>query len=220
MPDPSPAVSLTWQPAESGITVIQSYSIFRAEDGGAQALLINCKVLRDFLGGIIGVEHCTTVPSIPSDDDSGSVYDKVTNEQAPVTYIDTTVAIGHQYCYQIQAIPLGNNQSVAQGPPSMSNVACTTAVLQAPTLAGSHDITGAGVVLQWSLPTGQYLNVTGWTVFKSIDGGAFAQLAAPGPSQLSLEDTAIAAGHTYAYYVTYAAAALTSPQSLTFTISL
>lgn len=219
MPAPALAINLTWSPAESGITDIASYSIFRAVDGGASTLLINCPVLRDFLGGIIGVQNCTTVPNIPTNDDSGSVYDK-TVPDAPITYVDTAVSIGHQYCYQITAIPMGNNQAVAQGPPNNSNVACTTPTLVAPSLGGLQDPVGGGVVLQWGLPVGEYLDVTGWTVQRSVNSGAFSVLASVGANQLSLEDTAVSTGNTYSYFVTYTAFATASAQSLVFTISL
>lgn len=120
--------NLTWTPAETNITEIAKYSINRSVDGGPLIPLIVCAVLRDFLGGIIGVQNCTTTPSIPHDDtSSGSVYDKVTVEDAPITYIDSTVLPGHTYCYNVLATPMGNNQSVAQGPPSpTSNTACVT----------------------------------------------------------------------------------------------
>lgn len=128
---------LTWTPAESGITEIASYSIFRGLDGALPTLLITCAVLRDFLGGIVSVQHCTTTPSIPVDDtsdqprpgdSSGSVFDKLTNEDAPVTYLDAGLTSGHTYCYYIVATPMGNNQSAGQGPPSPpSNTACVTA---------------------------------------------------------------------------------------------
>lgn len=86
-------LSLTWSPSETGITEIASYSIYKGQDGVTPVLLITCKVLRDFLGGIIGVEHCTTVPSIPADDtsdqsspgdSSGSVFDRVTKDRKSV----------------------------------------------------------------------------------------------------------------------------------------
>lgn len=121
--------SLTWSPSETDISEILSYTIVRSVDGDPFEVLIVCNVLRDFLGGIIGVENCTTVPSIPHNDsgDSGSVYDKVTNEDAPVTYVDTTLSSGHTYCYAVFSTPMGNNQSVAQGPPSAnSNIVCVT----------------------------------------------------------------------------------------------
>jgi hypothetical protein len=132
----STTAKLTWTPAETGITEIESYTIFRGLDGALPFALVTCAVLRDFLGGIIGVERCTTTPSIPADDTSdqpqpsdasGSVFDKPTNHDAPITYLDVGLTSGHTYCYYVVANPMGNNQSVAQGPPSApSNVSCVT----------------------------------------------------------------------------------------------
>lgn len=118
--------TLTWTPSQTDISEIASYSIYRGTDGATPTLLVTCNVLRDFLGGIIGVQNCTTTPSIPHDDtSSGSVYDKVTVEDAPVTYVDTNLQNGSTYCYYVVGTPMGNNQSVAQGPPSApSNTSC------------------------------------------------------------------------------------------------
>jgi hypothetical protein len=117
---------LTWSPSETDITEIRSYSIYRGIDGATPTLLLVCEVERDFLGGITGVESCTTTPSIALDD-TGRVIDKVTVEDAPISYVDSAVTVGHTYCYYVTAQVLGNNQSVAQGPPSAaSNTACVT----------------------------------------------------------------------------------------------
>ncbi|HSV90918.1 MAG TPA: hypothetical protein VLH80_07445 [Nitrospiraceae bacterium] len=219
MPTAPIPLTLTWTPAETGITEIDSYTIFRAVDGGAQTVLVECAVLRDFLGGIIGVENCTTVPSIPTDDtSSGSVYTVVTNEDAPITYVDETVQIGHQYCYQIMATPMGNNQSVAQGPPISSNIACLTESLSPPTLSGWYNPGGPAANTVWSLPVGEFLAVTGWSLYRSVNGGAYALLTSLAANVLSYADTAVSSGNTYSYYVTYTAASLTSPQSTPFAV--
>lgn len=121
--------AVLWTPSQTDITEIRSYTIFRGQDGAPPTQLLVCNVLRDFLGGIIGVQNCTTTPSIPSDDDTGQVIDKVTVEDAPILYVDSAVTSGHTYCYYVTAQPMGNNQSVAQGPPSpASNTACVTVV--------------------------------------------------------------------------------------------
>jgi hypothetical protein len=120
--------TLTWSPAESDITEIRSYTIFRGVDGATPMQLIVCAVQRDFLGGIIGVQHCTTTPTVPNDN-TGPVVDKPGPEDAPITYVDTGLSIGHTYCYYVSAQPLGNNQSVGQGPASApSNTVCVSVV--------------------------------------------------------------------------------------------
>lgn len=116
---------LVWSPSETDITEIASYTIYRGVDGTAPSQFLACRVLRDFLGGIIGVQHCTTTPSVP-DDDTGDVVDKVAIEDAPITYLDTaTDPTNHIYCYYVNAQVMGNNQAVGQGPPSTaSNTVC------------------------------------------------------------------------------------------------
>jgi len=116
--------TLTWNPSETGITEIKSYTIFRNVDGGLYAQLAVCPVLRDFLGGIIGVQGCTlaTPPEHPKDPWTNVI------EDSPVTYVDATVIAGHTYCYYVTAQPLGNNQSTAQGSDSTpSNIQCILA---------------------------------------------------------------------------------------------
>lgn len=105
---------LTIGPAETGITEIDSYDIYRAVDGGVLLLLAHCQVNRDFLGGIISITNCvlTVLPEHPGDPWTNVI------EDCPFTYTDTAVTGGHQYCYEVVANPMGNNQSVAQGPPS------------------------------------------------------------------------------------------------------
>jgi hypothetical protein len=118
------SVQLTWTAAETDITEIASYSIFRNVDAGEYTLLINCPVLRDMFGGIIGVQGCTTTAS--PDDDTGQVAEKFI-EDAPITYVDATVASGHAYCYYVTAYPMGNVAYGGSGPPSPpSNVQCFT----------------------------------------------------------------------------------------------
>jgi hypothetical protein len=119
--------NLTWTPAETDITEIVSYTIWRGVDGATPTSLIVCAVQRDFLGGIIGVANCTTIPTVPNDN-TGPVVDKPGPEDAPISYVDSTLTVGHVYCYAVSAQPLGNNQSVGQGPPSpQSNTVCITA---------------------------------------------------------------------------------------------
>jgi hypothetical protein len=165
--------TLTWTPSETDITEIASYVINRSVDNGPFMPLIVCAVLRDFLGGIIGVQHCTTIPSVPQNDDSGSVYDKTTNEDAPITYVDTTVAGGHTYCYNVVAAPMGNNQSVAQGPPSApSNVACVSVAGTFAWTSRGNVLSSVGAYAMASDGAGNTLLIDGTgRVLLSTDGG-------------------------------------------------
>lgn len=207
-------IVLTWTPAESGITDIASYTIMRSIDGGPQAVLVVCPVLRDFLGGIIGVENCTLaqLPEAPGDPEVNVPPDQ------PITYLDNAVSLGHDYCYQILATPMGNNQSVAQGPPVNSNVACSVTALAAPILDAWFDMTDEAAGLMWGLPAGSYVLVTGWTINRSVNGGAFALLTTVGQNELSLLDESVTSGNTYEYEVTYTALSTTSPASLPVTV--
>lgn len=200
----SGTVTVTWTPADSGITEIASYSVYKGIDGAVPTLLITCNVRRDFLGGIIGVQNCTTVPSIPRDDtSSGSVYDKPTNEDAPVTYLDTAVSLGHTYCYYVVANPMGNNQSVAQGPPSApSNTSCVTMVLPtATTPVLSEQLQNPNVALTWTAATvGAGAVITNYQVWRNLNGGSFSLLTTVG-NVLAYLDTATTPGDTNQYFV-------------------
>lgn len=200
----SHSITLTWSPSETDITEIASYTIFRGVDGATPTLLLVCAVQRDFLGGIIGVEHCTTIPSIPHNDsgDSGSVYDKVTVHDAPVSYVDTTVTVGHTFCYYVTAQPMGNNQSVAQGPPSApSNTTCVTvtATATAVVLTGQV-INNNSVELDWTASSIEGSTISGYQVWRNQNGGAFILLTSPG-NVLTYTDNAVVLGVIYGYFV-------------------
>lgn len=197
-------VSLTWTPSETDITEIASYTISRNVDGGAFSALITCNVLRDFLGGIIGVQGCSTIPSIPHNDtSSGSVFDKTTNEDAPITYVDSTAALGHTYCYNVFSSPMGNNQSVAQGPPSAaSNTVCVPVIFPTPTTPVlSLQLNYPNIVLNWTAATiGVGAAITNYQVWRSLNGGGFALLTTVG-NVLTYTDIGSVVGDTNAYFV-------------------
>lgn len=198
-------VSITWTPAETDISEILSYTILRGVDGAAPTSFLVCAVRRDFLGGIISVANCTTVPSIPHNDssDRGSIYDITTNRDAPVTYVDTTAVLGHTYCYAVYAIPMGNNQSVAQGPPSPnSNTVCVTPVIPQAT-PPFLVLTQASLhaILNWTASTIAFGTIVGYQIFRGIDGGALTLYTTTG-NVLTYTDTDVGLqGHTVAYYV-------------------
>lgn len=118
----SGSISVTWTPAETDITNIQEYEVSRSVDGAAYAPLVTCVLVKDFLGGIIGITNATfpVSPEHPNDP-----WTNVPPDQ-PATYVDTAVSGGHTYCYMVEAIPQGNNQYVAQGPPITSAPVCAT----------------------------------------------------------------------------------------------
>lgn len=192
--------TLTWSPAETDITEIATYQIFRNEDAGEYALLIECAVLRDMFGGIIGVQHCTTTAS--RDDDTGQVVDKFI-EDAPVTYVDDTVQQGHAYCYYVLATPMGNNLYTGSGPPSApSNVLCVTVLATAtiPVLAGSI-ISPTEIDLSWTAATVVGSTIATYVLYRQTDGGGYSIRATIASPVLIFADTTVSAGHTYDYFV-------------------
>jgi hypothetical protein len=193
------ALRLTWSPAVSDITEILSYTIFRGVDGVAPTQFLVCKVLRDFLGGIIGIDHCTTAPVVPASEPNA---DKTPVQDSPITFIDTTVVISHTYCYYVTAQPLGNNQSMGQGPASApSNTACATAVrpvATTPVLSGSLGVYPT-IVLDWTASTVSGGVITNYQLFRQIDGGAFSSLIVLGNVLEYIDSPPV--GHLYGYYV-------------------
>lgn len=195
------SLKLTWTPAESNITEIRSYTIFRGVDGATPILLLLCNVQRDFLGGIIGVQHCTTVPSVP-DDDTGELVDKVIIEDSPISYVDAAVTVGHTYCYYITAVPLGNNQSVAQGPQISSATVCAVAVVPTATtpVLTAVVLPYPDILLNWTASTVSDGTITNYQIFRQSDGGAFSLLTTVG-NVLTYLDTTEPVGHLYGYFV-------------------
>jgi len=113
-----------------------------------------------------------------------------------VGYTDTAVAVGNTYAYQViavngalQSLPSNTASITITAPAAPSNL---TAQLQA----------GPAVLLTW---LDNATDEAGFIVERAANGGAFAQIAAPGPragtGTVSLTDTAVTAGITYAYRV-------------------
>jgi len=186
---------LTWTPADSDITEIASYDIYRGLNGATPTLLLSCAVERDFLGGIIGVDDCTLaiLPEHPGDPWTNVV------EDCPIIYLDAgesqpllnengqpllnedgqpLMSEGGPlppgaYCYYIIANPMGNNISTAQGPPSApSNTVCVT-ISSALDWTFRGDIAGANAIYGVATDgAGLTLLVDGaGHVYASTDGG-------------------------------------------------
>ena len=211
---PGLQINLVWTPAESGITDIASYTIYRGVDGATPTSFLVCNVLRDFLGGIVGVQNCTLAeyPEHPGDPEVNVPPDQ------NITYVDEDVSLGHDYCYMIVATPMGNNQSVAQGPPVNSDVACSVTALLAPVLNSWYDMTDAAAGLQWGLPDGFFILLTGWTISRAINGGSYSVLTTVGANELSFLDETVESGNDYSYTITYTAFSMTSAASAPTTV--
>lgn len=188
---------LVFSPAVNDITEMAAYVIHRSVDGSEFEELTFCAVIRDLLGAIIGIDNCTT-PIVPSS------ADKQLWREMPVTYVDTTVAVNHEYCYAVQAFPLGNNMSNNQGPPSaISSQVCITIIAKAttPVLQGQV-INNAAVLLDWTQSTVEDSIIDHYEIWKNQDGGAFFHLTNTLTGDtLEYEDDAVATNHVYMYYV-------------------
>jgi hypothetical protein len=116
-----------------------------------------------------------------------------------VIYTDTTVTAGNTYVYQVKAV----NGVVSS---AYTNTVSVAVPLPPPPAAPTSLIaavqTGPRVQLTWQdNATGE----TGFVVERAANGGAFAQIAAPGPrtgtGNVSYTDTTVTAGNTYTYRV-------------------
>lgn len=191
----SHSVQLTWTPAETDITEIAAYLIFRSVDGGEYLEYQFCAVNRDFIGSIVSIDHCTTV-TVPA----GAT--KQFFDDAPVSFVDLGLLVNHIYCYYVQAVPLGNNQSHAQGPPSApSNVLCFSILAQAtaPVLSGLV-VTNDRFELDWTASTIEGSTIQGYQLFRNQNGGAFSLYQTLG-NVLTYTDLGVTVGPVYGYHV-------------------
>jgi len=134
-----------------------------------------------------------------------------------VSFSDTTVASNAAYWYRVFAIgsPVGDTQAYpgSLGFPTMaadsvSNTLAvqvgtpTTAVPADPTLLTATVLSGPRVSLTWR---DNATNETGFVVERSTNGGAFVQIATPGPrnntGNVTYVDTTVTAGNSYSYQV-------------------
>lgn len=192
------SLSVTWTPAESGITNMEEYQISRSVNGGAYAPYETCVLQKDFLGGIIGITNATfpIQPELPNDP-----WANVPPDQS-ATFIDTEVVLGSTYCYMVEAVPQGNNQYVAQGPPITSQPVCILVAIPAPVLVGRYDFTADAVDLSWSMAPTWEAAVENWELYKEVNGGGFTLLTTLSPGTLNYTDTAASnINDQYSYYV-------------------
>jgi hypothetical protein len=191
-------INLTWTPAESGVTDIASYLIFRSLNGAPFVQIAECDLVRDFLGGITGITNAT-FPQYP--EHPGDPWTNVPPDQ-PATFADTNISVGFEYCYYVQAVPLGNNQSVAQGPPVNSPTVCLTVALESPTLSGSYDFTNTASDLSWTMPGSWGASVQNYQIYRSAAGGTFSLLTTVSGTTTSYTDsTATDWKDGYQYYI-------------------
>ncbi|MEI6512251.1 MAG: multicopper oxidase domain-containing protein [bacterium] len=129
-----------------------------------------------------------------------------------VTYLDTTVAVGNTYAYRVKAVAGALSSAY-------SNTASVSVILLAPT----NLVATLNAVTQVSLTFRDNSTIeTGFIMERSVNGGAFSQIAARGPRNgtggVTYVDTTVAAGNTYAYRVMAVAGAISSAYTNTATV--
>jgi uncharacterized delta-60 repeat protein len=107
-----------------------------------------------------------------------------------ISYQDTGLAPGKEYCYRIDAVSGSLN--------SRKLSACLTTSLSAPTQAAVQAVSVSRLDLTWTNVAGN----TGYKVERKIGaGGSWSDLAMIGPDVTFYSDTGLAAGQAYFYRV-------------------
>ncbi|HEY9476504.1 MAG TPA: DNRLRE domain-containing protein, partial [Mycobacteriales bacterium] len=131
----------------------------------------------------------------------------VTTTTNATTYVDTTVAAGTPYTYQVAALDAAGNVSPLSAPASVTtpNNADTTPP-SAPTGLAAEEVSSTEIDLGWTASSDSGTGVSGYRVYrKASSESAFTLLATTvgnGPGQTSYADTTVRASTTYQYYVT------------------
>jgi FtsP/CotA-like multicopper oxidase with cupredoxin domain len=136
--------------------------------------------------------------------DNGAGFTQIASLPADSTsYIDTTVAFGSLYEYQVVAL----NGLVMSGYSNIAAVDWTGAAPTAPSNLAANVVSATQVDLSW---TDNALNETGYIVERSDNGGAFVQIATLSADSVTYTDTAVSGGNDYTYQVAATNAAGTS----------
>jgi len=130
------------------------------------------------------------------------------------TYTDGTVTNGRTYRYRVVIFN-------AAGTATSGTVSITAQIMSPPTNLRAAVQTGPQVLLTWT----DNSNIeTGFVVERSTNGGAFAQIAAPGPrggtGTVTYTDATVVLGNTYAYRVKAMRGTVSSAYTNTATISV
>jgi titin len=108
-----------------------------------------------------------------------------------VSYIDSTVSTGSTYAYRVAATNL-------MGLTAYTNTVSINVPLNAPSNLTATLQSGPKINLAW---TDNSSNESGFTLQRSVNGGAFLTLANLGPNVTSYVDSALTIGNTYTYQV-------------------
>jgi fibronectin type 3 domain-containing protein len=109
------------------------------------------------------------------------------------SYVDTTVTNGTTYYYTVAAVN-GSGQGASSGEAS----ATPQAAPAAPTGAHTTLVSTTEIDLAW---TDNATNAAGYNFLRSVNGGAYTQIATLGASAASYDDTTLTAGTSYSYEV-------------------
>ncbi len=142
----------------------------------------------------------------------GSGYSLIASPTTPY-FADTGLTPGITYSYKVGAADAAGNTSGQSAVVTATPLANGGGDTQAPTVPGTPTVTAgtSQATLSWTGSTDN-VGVTGYKVFRSSGGGAYAQVGAPVGS--SYTDTGLVNGTTYSYKVAAVdAAGNTSAQS-------
>lgn len=167
-------VDLAWTPSFDNADLINQYFIWRQTNGGPAVL----------------------IASVPFED----TYDFPNNQAEPYTsptvYADDTVVPNTNYAYYVVAEAVDHRLS------PQSNVFSIFTQPPPAVLAGFYNYTTNAVDLSWKMPGSWGSSVQHYVLYRSVNGGAFSQLAIFSGGTLSYNDTtANSFLNIYEYYV-------------------
>jgi subtilisin len=128
------------------------------------------------------------------------------------SFVDSSAVDGRTYWYQVAAV-----NAVGPGPRSNERSASTVVPPSAPTLLGAPS--DGAAILSWTPPDNDGGGaLTGYRLYRSVDGGAEALLYSAGPTETVYLDGGLTNGVSYRYRVTAVNAAGQGPFSNAVTI--
>ena len=183
-------IDLSWTRAFDDADLINQYFVYRSTNSAAYALI-------------------ASVPYIDS-------YDFPNNQVEPfesgLAYSDDTVAPGNNYSYYVVAEAVDHRIS------PNSNVFSIFTQPPPATLTGFYNYTTNAVDLSWTMPPGWAPFVNTYTIYKSLNGGAFSVVGTTtGATQSFIDTAANTFTNLYEYYVVANFTGATSVPSNTVT---
>lgn len=153
-----------------------------------------------------------------------SPLDQPNTHRVGLTYTDMTYNPNNSYYYRVVAensVGYGGSYPGLTVKSMTANLAVAGAPLTPPTGLSARVYPGPVVRLTW---TDNTTNETGFVIMRSINGGAFTELATPGPrngtGSVAYFDNTVVGGNMYAYMVAATNGSTTSAYSNTATVNL